>query len=120
MRIIRGLLVAVSAGALTLGMVGTSHALGGEGDTLTDSCKGTFGACTQTLSFAPELLGDVSLLDTARILDTSGLIGTRGLINTGALLGTTGETAATGTTAATATPAATGTTAATGKTAATG
>ncbi|MFE7584023.1 hypothetical protein ACFU5Y_20995 [Streptomyces gardneri] len=118
MRIIRGLLVAVSAGALTLGMVGTSHALGGEGDTLTDSCKGTFGACTQTLSFAPELLGDVSLLDTASILDTSGLIGTRGLINTGALLGTT-DTAATGTTAATATPAATGTTAATGKTAAT-
>ncbi|MFJ5828573.1 hypothetical protein [Streptomyces sp. NPDC093089] len=101
MRIIRGLLVAVSAGALTMGMVGTAQAL--DGRQLTDSCQGTFGACTQTLSFAPEILGDISLLDSASPLGANPLIGPNGLVDTTAPTGATGQTASTATTGTTAT-----------------
>ncbi|MFF8838623.1 hypothetical protein [Streptomyces sp. NPDC015130] len=108
MRIIRGLLVAVSAGALTMGMVGTAQA--SDTQQLTDSCQGVFGACTQTLNFAPELLGDISLLDSASLLGTDRLIGPNGLVNTTALTGATGQTASTASTASTATTGKTGTT----------
>ncbi|WP_405856956.1 hypothetical protein OG361_25000 [Streptomyces sp. NBC_00090] len=113
MRYIRGLLVAVSAGALTLGMGGASQAL----DT---DCKGSTGSCATEASFAPQILGDISLIDTSELIGPSGLINTSGLTGTSGLLSLTGQTITNQTTSPSSTTGTTGTTAATGKAATTG
>ncbi|WP_030692855.1 hypothetical protein [Streptomyces globisporus] len=119
MRYLRGLLVSVSAGALTLGLVGVSQALGSSAETVASvrggedhgkggdhvvvdkskhnlhhSCQGgTFGYCTQNANFSPKILGDVSLIGT------TGLIGVTGTTGTDGTTGTTGRTGTDGTTA---------------------
>ncbi|KOG35853.1 MULTISPECIES: hypothetical protein [Streptomyces] len=114
MRTIRGLLVAVSAGAMTLGMAGASHALGdpvvdNSQHSLDHSCVGgTFGSCTQSASFAPELLGDVSLTGPSGLLGPNGLLGPSGLL--GPIGQTTTTTGTTSTTSTTSTKGTTGTT----------
>lgn len=126
MRYIRGLLVALSAGALSLGMMGTSQADTDQSNqSLDHSCQNsTFGSCSQEVNYAPELLGDISLSGENGLLGPTGLLGPSGLLGPTGLVGPTGllgRTATGATTAAkgatTTTPATTSTKGATGKTA---
>ncbi|MCX4983023.1 hypothetical protein [Streptomyces sp. NBC_00572] len=99
MRYMRGLLVALSAGALSLGMIGTSQADTDQSNqSLDHSCQNsTFGSCTQEVNYAPEILGDLSLTGPNGLLGPAGLLGPSGLLGPAGLLGPTGTS---GTTAA--------------------
>ncbi|WP_282693908.1 hypothetical protein [Streptomyces sp. CC208A] len=116
------MLIAFSVGALSLGTVTASQALGGavdpaahvrhgaEGEgrdkggdhvvidkskhNLNHSCKGTFGYCTQNAVFAPKLIGDVGLIGTNGLI---GLVGTNGTDGTNGTNGTNGTDGTNGT-----------------------